>query len=142
MHNVKYFIILSLLALIGCSTNTNKTHKKDVDNPLLGSWSYTYPDNGCIETYQFLSDGIRLSKSNLERVKAKYDLQSLSKEKNLYLLTDTVLEDNAEQDCAGSTSDMTNDKVELYLTIKENPKSFTFCIDKDSKTCVGPFIKK
>ena len=141
MSNVKYFIILSLFILLGCSVTTNKTNTKNINNPLIGSWSYTHPENGCIETYIFLENGIRLSKSHLEKVKAKYSIQSISKDKNLYLLTDTVLKDNAELDCTGSNMDMTNDKVQLYLTIKENPKQFTFCTDMSLKTCVGPFIK-
>ena len=138
MNKAKYFITLSISILIGCNVTTNKTN---IDNPLLGSWSYTYPKNGCIETYKFLPSGIRLSKSNLEKVKAKYSIQSISKDKNLYLLTDTVLEDNALQDCTSSTMDMTNDKVQLYLIIKENPQQFTFCTDISLKTCIGPFIK-
>jgi len=140
MKKVKYFIVVFSLILIGCSANINQDINSK-NNPLLGIWSYTYPNSGCIETYQFLPNAIRLSTSNLEKVKAKYNVQSLSKEKKLYLLTDTVLEDNAKQDCTGSTSDMTNDTVKLYLFIDNNPKSFTFCIDKELKTCVGPFIK-
>jgi len=140
MNKTFYLTPLFILLFTGCSTN--KVEDMESTNPFIGSWSYIYSDNGCVETYQYLENGIRLSNSNEERVKARYSFKRLSKEKNLYLVADTVLEDNAKKDCAGSTADMTDDRVELYVTIKDNPKRFTFCVDEDLEHCVGPFIKQ
>ena len=121
-------------ATLSTSNNTVVYH------PIIGTWTYT--ENGCDETYTFNSSGIRVSTSNEEIVKAKYEVKTYSKEKNIYLLKDEVLEDNGKADCSGSTSNMVGDVVVVLLYIQDNPKRFNFCFDKELKDCFGPFIKK
>ena len=110
------------------------------EHPVLGTWAYE--KNNCIEFFTFTSSGIRISKSDNEIVRAKYDIKTLSKEEGVYLLRDEVLEDNAMSDCSGSTKDKSGDVVVVLLHIQHEPERFSFCFDKKLKQCVGPFIKQ
>lgn len=137
-------IICSLWAsifLISCShaikTETQINYK---GHPIIGIWDYE--KNGCIETYEFLPNGVRNVTSNQEEVKASYTITETKSEQGFYKLTDKVLEDNGKADCSGSKSDMTGDIVELYLSFSPSEDQLIFCIEESFDKCFGPFNKR
>lgn len=136
---MKYlFIILLFITSQAHGTLIIEKHKYS-NHPIIGTWTYT--KNECEETYTFNPTGVRISSSNEEIVKAKFDVKLLSKENDIYLVRDEVIEDNGKADCSGSTSNMIGDVVVILLHIQSNPKRFRFCFDKELTKCVGPFIK-
>jgi hypothetical protein len=137
---MKYSMVVLLLLTFQASATINAEQPKYANHPIIGTW--TYIKNGCAETYTFTQNGIRISTSRDEIVKAKYDVKTISKEKEIYLVRDEVLEDNGKADCSGSTEKMIGDIIVILLHIQDNPKRFSFCFDKELKECVGPFIKK
>ncbi|MGI2216670.1 hypothetical protein ACRN94_06710 [Shewanella baltica] len=139
---MKYLILIAgTIFLSSCSTIQNKYDKPIYkDHPIVGAWIYT--SNGCNEIYEFTDTGFRMVHANQEVVKAKYEISNVAPESGVYLLKDTVIEDNGMPDCSGSTSDMSGDVVEVLLLIQYLPERFSFCFDKQLNNCVGPYVKQ
>lgn len=110
------------------------------ETALIGTWVYS--KNGCDEIYTFDAFGNRFVVSNQERVKARYSLRPIDAEKGVFILKDTVVSDNAQADCYGSTENMVGDTVELILIIEEAPMRFNLCFDAQLTRCAGPFYKR
>lgn len=109
-------------------------------HPIVGTW--VRDKSGCLAQFTFKPNGTRLVQANQEIVKARYHISDISRENGIYLLRDTVLEDNGKPDCSGSSSDMTGDTVEVLLFIQSNPTRFSFCFDEQLKQCIGPYVKE
>lgn len=132
--------IVTLFVLVSCAKITNNDNADDyLDHPILGTWAYE--KNGCDEKYEFTADGFRFVESNEELVTAIYEISDIVSEKGVYLLKDTVIEDNGKPACSGSTSDMTGDVVELLILIQHELERFTACFDPGLTICIGPFVK-
>ncbi|MGR6502889.1 hypothetical protein [Shewanella sp. Koi 1] len=138
---MKYLLVLgALYLLVSCQNmDQSETGASYSGHPIIGSWTMT--KNSCEEKYTFTDDGFRRVKSNEELVKAKYEISDISPEKGIFLLKDTVLEDNGRPDCSGSTSVMVGDVVEVLLFIQSDPERFSFCFDPNLESCYGPFLK-
>jgi hypothetical protein len=139
---LKYLIFIAgAIFLSSCSTVQNKYEKSIyIGHPIVGEWIYT--SNGCSEKFEFTDTGFRMVHANQEVVKAKYEISDVAPESGIYLLKDTVLEDNGMPDCSGSISDMSGDVVEILLFIQYPPERFSFCFDKKLTNCVGPYVKR
>ena len=138
---MKYFILIGVLVLAACGVIPDKEDAQVYKgHPIVGTWVHSI--NGCDEKFEFTNTGIRIVHSNLEIVKARYDISSISSDDGIYLLKDTVIEDNGKPDCSGSTNDMTGDVVEVYLFIEDSPERFSFCFNQQLGNCVGPYIRK
>ena len=137
----RFLIVTVAIFLSACSTIKNKYDAPIYEgHPIVGTWIYS--KNGCNEQYEFTATGSRLVHSNQEVVKAIYEVTNVDKERGVYLLKDTVIEDNGKPDCSGSTSDMSGDVVEVLLFIQNFPDRFSFCFNQQLTNCVGPFVKQ
>tara|TARA_B100001250_G_scaffold414522_1_gene453522 strand:- start:2670 stop:3104 length:435 start_codon:yes stop_codon:yes gene_type:complete len=141
-HKVRFLnIVFGAIFLLSCG----KLEREDgellyKDHPIVGTWVHSM--NGCDEIFEFTTTGIRMVHANQEIVKAEYEISDIVPEKGIYLVKDTVLEDNGMPDCTGSTSDMSGDVVELILIIQHLPERFSFCFDSQLTSCVGPYVKQ
>jgi hypothetical protein len=140
---VKFLLcmLMSSILLISCSHAIKAEAKRNYNgHPIIGIWDFNI--NGCIETYEFLPNGVRNSASNQEVVKATYIITETRSERGFYKLTDEVLEDNGKADCSGSTKDMTGDIVDLYISFGPRKDQLIFCLDESFDKCFGPFKKR
>lgn len=132
---------MASILLVSCShTIKTETQRNYEGHPIIGIWDYD--TNGCIETYEFLPNGISYATSNQEVVKASYTITETMSEQGFYKLTDEALEDNGKADCLGSTSDITDNIVELYISFSQSKGQFIFCIEESFDKCFGPFNKR
>ena len=137
----KYFLLIGVLILSSCGVVPTKDGaQRYKGHPIVGTWIRS--NNGCYEKFEFTKNGTRIVHSNMEVVKARYDISSASQDNGVYLLRDTVIEDNGMPDCSGSTSDMTGDIVEVLLFIQDSPERFSFCFDRKLVNCLGPYVKE
>jgi hypothetical protein len=142
METIRVISLLTIaLVLSGCTSFDKDGVKRpyDVEHPIIGSWSFDM--NGCIETYEFLPNGIRNSTSAEELVQATYVIAAKPSGYGFYKITDTVVKDNGKRDCSGSTRDMTGDVVDLYVKFNPQMDQIVFCLDESPNRCFGPFRK-
>lgn len=135
-----FILTIPFLILVHKVNAAQSVEPSYIGHPIVGTWVRN--KNSCLAEFTFTASGLRLVRANEEIVKARYQIEDISREKGIYLLTDTVLEDNGLPDCSNSTSDMTGDTVEVILFIKENPTRFNFCFDSQLTHCVGPYIRQ
>ena len=147
--------ILGLLVLAGCASQpensapsqsapstppTESTAAKTDRHPILGLWEYT--ENGCTETYQFLSNGSRKGTSGNEIIEATYTISATPLPNGFYLLTDRVIRDLGGAGCSGSDVDLTGSVTKVLVRFSANFQQLTFCSIQNSSQCFGPLIKQ
>lgn len=117
---------------------TSCTTQKNLNNPLIGSWSSDF--NGCTETYVFKNDGTRTYVSNEEKGTSKYEITKLTD--TTYKLTDIITESNGGNDCFGEPGSPVGHKVTLYIKLNAQKTEMTMCADAQFNKCIQPFYKK
>ena len=148
--------IVTLILLAGCAsqpqqpqpakpveTSPQASPEEVVDpmkHPILGLWEYT--ENGCTETYQFLSNGSRRGTSANEIIEATYSISAKPLPNGFYLLTDRVVRDLGGAACSGSDVDLTNSVTKVLVRFSADYRRLRFCSIQDSSQCFGPLIKQ
>lgn len=126
------FIVSIILAFTACS-DVKKQNIDYTGHQILGTWYYHV--DGCIEKWDFLKDGTRMSKSKEERTENSFSISLEPLESGFYKINDEVLKDNGKDSCSGPSSDKTGEIIELFLLFSEDKKSFQVCGYEDISSC-------
>lgn len=135
---IKLYSFISFIILSGCTTLENNPNY--TGHPIIGRWNFEI--DGCIETYNFRENGIRDGVSYKETFRSEYRVSIDPLNSGLYTLYDKVLEENNEQDCSGSTENMTGDEVDVFVLFLDGNKRLYICYTENENNCFGPFIKQ
>lgn len=110
------------------------------DHPLIGTWRISLPDGSCYETYRIRADGTTLVTSAQEVAESTFDIADQPDKLGFYKEVDTVVRDNGKQDCSGEVTEVGH-VVTSYLLFHPSGNMFLMCFERDTKSCIGPFIR-
>lgn len=116
-----------------------------IDNArLVGVWTWTRPQNKCVETYDFRADGTLDLTSGAERTESTYRLQAKpTAQTQRYALSITVTKDYGGADCDGQARDDTGQSNTVYIQFDDSGRrGILICQDPISLKCLGPVTKK
>lgn len=128
-------IMLSLSTVIQADA-TLKESSSDLISILQQSksWELIYPNNLCVEKYQFLSSGKVIIDSDQEHVTGRYQYSNIHQSTTLPALVVSFETDNLGTDCLGNTVDQAGTSTIFFLK-KEADQKFYFCNDDLGKNC-------
>jgi hypothetical protein len=111
------------------------------DHPLVGRWEWTHTGSGCVETYEFRSDGTARVTSLEETLDERYEVSPVAEGPRRYRLTMTTVKDHGGKDCVGSTADTTGQSSVGYIELDPSADAMVFCADATRTRCMGPLRK-
>lgn len=110
-------------------------------NPLVGSWTWTRPQNKCTETYTYRRDGTYSTVSGAERTEGTYTLSAEPDAAGFYEYADHVTKDFGGRDCADSDADITGEEAHLFIAIHASGEQILICFEPGFDKCFGPLRK-
>lgn len=110
------------------------------DHPVIGTWQVTSPENGCREVYRFRGDGTSLVTSAHEVAESAFDIEDQPDKLGFYKDVDRLVKDNGKQDCSGEVTEIGH-VVTSYLLFHPSGNMFLMCFERNTRTCIGPFIR-
>jgi len=109
------------------------------DHPLLGSWTWTVPTNGCTERYSYRANGTMLATSGEQVVQTTYRVSFRPSAKEFYRIDEKVSTDNAKQDCTDQPPhDTTGEQNTIYARFDRTGNAMVMCRDESMNACFGP----
>jgi hypothetical protein len=111
------------------------------DHPLVGRWQWTHTGSGCVETYEFRSDGTARVTSLEETLDERYEVSPVAEGPRRYRLTMTTVKDHGGKDCVGSSADTTGQSSVGYIELNPSADAMVFCADATRTKCMGPLRK-
>ncbi len=142
MKSMKLFSLLVIGLFLSAWVQAAEvdTAKNYEGHSIIGTWSFDM--NGCMETYEFLTDGTRNSTSAEEVIQATYTISAKPLDSGFYKLNDKVIKHNGKRNCPGSTKDRSGEVWDLYVRFNAKMDQIVFCLDESLNRCFGPFRKK
>jgi hypothetical protein len=135
-----YRTAVALLAL-GSSCIALAQAPRDARTLLLGTWTWTRPDNNCTETHTYRADGSRSSISGKERSDTRYELSAQPSATGFWRLDVTTVKDYGGRDCADTEDDETGLKWTVYLRFDQSGNRLIYCYEESLNNCYGPFTR-
>ncbi|UGQ44687.1 hypothetical protein [Massilia endophytica] len=110
------------------------------DHPILGIWKFELPDGSCEETYRIRADGTTLITSAQEVAESHFTIDDQPDEEGFYKSQDKIVKDNGKLDCSGNVTEVGR-SVTSYLLFHGSGNMFLMCQQRDTRACIGPFIR-
>jgi hypothetical protein len=108
------------------------------DHPLIGQWTFTVPDNGCVETFDVRPDGTNMVTSGNEVAESEIDIADKPDARGAYRWVDKVVKSNGKTDCGGSVTPV-GDLSTIYVRFDPTGERMALCFDAEMKQCIGPY---
>jgi hypothetical protein len=110
------------------------------DHPIVGIWKLELPDGSCEETYRIRADGTSLVTSAGEISETRFTIDDKPDEEGFYKSQDTITKNNGKLDCSGNTMEVGKSATN-YLLFHGSGNMFLMCYQRDTRACIGPFIR-
>lgn len=107
-------------------------------HPLVGTWSWTLPGKQCTETWQYRTDGRRLTTSGEEVTQGDYQIPAKPTTTGFYPLTETVTGSNGKRDCSGDLHADGDESVIRFIQFSPKQDQFIVCKAASLEACFGP----
>ena len=142
MKSINFILLMVIVLVLSVWVHVAEAAAaKNYDgHPIIGTWSCNI--NGCIEIFEFMTDGTRNSTSAEEVLRATYNISSKPLDSGFYKFTEKVIQDNGKRNCSGLTKDRTGEIVDLYVRFNGQLNQMVFCKEESLKKCFGPFARK
>ena len=137
---MKQCIFIALCFLVNASAFSSQAERPKIEHPIIGTWIFKLP-NGCIETYDFKSDGTNYVTSSEEEGYDVYHASSTASPLGFYKLTDTITQDNGKKDCSGSIMQLGHTATN-YIKLNPSNQMMVMCQTESFERCFGPLIRK
>lgn len=137
-------VLLFLAASMTCSSlfaAAPESEIRSIKHPLLGYWEAKMPEDACIESYHFKSDGTATFTSGQEQANARYNVSDQPDGNGFFKLTHTLISSNGAKDCSKQVSAL-NEEQTSYLLFQPDGYSFISCDNDEAslETCFGPIL--
>ena len=129
--------IFALIAAAGCATTQQLSAPSLPPPSILGSWTWTRPDNNCVEVYTYRADGTAKVVSGEQIVEETYVLSAAPEASGRYKLTANVLKDSHGRQCGDSRRDETGRTFVTYVKFLSDGDILK-CYDPSGPRCFGP----
>lgn len=122
-------VVLAAGAAIGATP-------KPKPSPLIGIWRWSAPD-GCVETYQFRSDGTTHASSGEEVIEGRYRISATPTGSGAFQLTQRIVKTNGKPDCGGQVGRVGPEFTSFVYFEPSGARMFV-CLDPRGARCIGP----
>jgi hypothetical protein len=131
--------ILILVSVLACAASAAAdiapSHKKTIP-VLLGQWAWKSDKGDCAETYEYLPNGVKFSRSGEEELEKRYIVMEVTPfNATHYFVREVTLKTNGKSDCSGAIA-KTGAAAQFYL-LKEDGDRFLTCGASDKGSCYG-----
>jgi hypothetical protein len=109
-------------------------------HPILGAWTFTVPDGGCEETYEFRPDGTLLASSGEARSERTYRITDAPDAQGFYRLVDKVVRENGKLDCFGEPTEP-GSSATIFILFDPGGDRFVACESESPDACLGPLLR-
>jgi hypothetical protein len=127
------------LAILFCSAQAlaDIPPPRTATAPLVGRWEWKSAKGDCVETHQYLSNGVKISHSGQEVIEKRYSLSTVRGASGpaQYVVTETTTRTNGKPDCLGNLAKLGH-TLQLYLFF-EGAQNYTTCATSSRSTCYG-----
>ena len=106
---------------------------------IVGKWSWTRPDNKCVETHEYRPDGTLIVVSGAEKASNTYTVAAEPTANGFHKLTSRVVKDNGGKDCFDAEADRTGATATHYIMIHPSGNKLMLCMDDSKDHCIGPY---
>ncbi|NRR29786.1 hypothetical protein HSX11_06270 [Oxalobacteraceae bacterium] len=130
-------LVLLLAAALGAPSTAAPLRQ---NHPIVGTWQFTLPDGSCREIYRMHDDGTSIVTSAQEVAESSFEIADQPDDQGFYKQTDTIVRDNGKHDCGGEVTKVGH-MVTSYILFHPSGKMFVSCIERDTRRCIGPFIR-
>lgn len=111
-------------------------------HPLLGSWRWAPAGQGCVETWQYRSDGARLVRAAEQVTQGRYTVTPKPSLLGFYRLEETVTTTNGKADCSGDTPPAAGGTLLSFIQFSPQTDLFIVCQSESLQACFGPFRRE
>jgi hypothetical protein len=108
-----------------------------VSHSIVGTWTIASPDRKCIETYQYLPNGIVKVTSGEGMSESTYSISAAPVANGFYKYSDEVTKDNGKKDCSGEFTHV-GEKSVSYVQFDPRNELLIVCQSPTDKECIGP----
>jgi len=109
-------------------------------HPLLGSWKFTLPGNGCVEAWLIKPDGTSFVTSGDEVVETQLDVSDRPDARGAYRWVDKVVKSNGRTDCGDSVTPVGTVGTN-YIRFDPTGDRMALCHDEALRECIGPYLR-
>lgn len=130
-------LTLLMLLLVGVQSVRAQSAAAHV---LVGKWSWTMPNSGCVETHEYRADGTRYVVSGEERSDSRYSITGPTS-KGFMKLTVTTVKDYGGVDCGDGSDDGSGRTWSVFFLVHRTGNAALFCYEESLNDCYGPFTR-
>jgi hypothetical protein len=134
MSTIAFSLSLSLLAALPARAATPQA---TANHPLVGTWTIASPDRKCVESYQYLPNGIVKITSGEGMSESTYSISAAPVANGFYKYADEVTKDNGKKDCSGEFTHV-GEKSISYMQFDPRNELLIVCQSPTDKECIGP----
>lgn len=110
----------------------------DIDNPVIGSWTWQPEGKSCTEVYDWRADGSGHVTSGKEVTESKFQVSNTPDEHGFYVFIEQIIKDNRGKDCTGSSKDDSGRKATFYIQVHPSGNMIRICARPSEDSCFGP----
>lgn len=111
------------------------------DHPLVGTWRFELPQQGCHELYDFRADGTMHATSGEQRAETEFEISAAPSARGFYKWSDRITRDNGKRDCTGYSTQAGHIAIN-YIALHPSGQWFALCKEEDFSKCIGPFVRQ
>ena len=110
------------------------------DHPLLGTWTYALPGNGCVETWTIRPDGSARVVGGDEVIETQMDVSDKPDARGAYRWVDKIVQSNGKGDCRGEVTPA-GLVWTSYIRFDPTGRKMALCQDEALRECIGPYLR-